>query len=51
MLKSMLERPSNNPHNAGVPPILQECQHTLWVDGPVGANDIEALCRYIYDDM
>lgn len=51
VLKSMLERPSDNPHNTGVLPILRECQHTLWVDGLLGANDIEGLCRYIYDDM
>ena len=51
MLKSMLEQPSDNPHNTDVLPILRECQHTLWVDGLLGANDIEGLCRYIYDDV
>lgn len=51
VLKNMLERPSDNPHNNGVPPILKECQHTIWVNGRVGANDIEGLCRYIYDDV
>jgi len=51
VLKKMLERPSDNPHNTGVPPILRECQHTLWMDGRLGADDIEGLCRYIYDDV
>jgi len=51
VLKRMLERPSDNPHNTDVPPILRECQHTLWVGDLLGANDIEALCKYIYDDV
>jgi len=51
VLKSMLERPSDDPHNTDVPAILRECQHTLWMDGRLGAHDIEALCRYTYDDV
>jgi hypothetical protein len=51
VLKRMLELPSDNPQNTGVPPILRECRHTLWMDERLGANDIEALCKYIYDDV
>jgi len=51
VLRRMLDQPSDNLHNTGAPPLLRECQHTLWMDGRLAANDIESLCKYIYDDV